>query len=513
MARRGKIRRSCVLLSALALAVQPMSQPFAQTADDSNLGSNPDLGPTDSVTSPPIIMPENADEDDLTIIINEEGQIINTSIGHGPEGGLRIENSGLMSFGSFGGITFGSGDTIITNNATGVITSPGLGETGTGNRGTTIFGASTIDDSESIPLIDNFGRITGGGRSSSAAGLGATILIEGEANIINRSGALIGEAAQGNIAIILKEGVIHNQAGALINGFVLFNGEDGEDQVLANAGTISGGIEMTGTAFLYGDLMGGAHTGTIMTTGRAIDLQGPLGADFVNEGTVVSTNIAAMRVQVPNGFSIINRGRIEGTPGDGDGFAILFDTILNDNPLAGIGNSVVNEGDGTLIGGIRFDFFDVENGSGSLVNAGMITKGVLGDPISTSASAAEDAILFDSGVNLDNTGTIQAERDVLRAIFTEGTIDVDNDGVIEAGGTVISITDDAPERNSIVDLFNEENGVIRAGLAVVGTGRGGTGVADTDLRLVNHGEILSDLDGFRVDRSGRKCLDPQHRYD
>ena len=405
-------------------------------------------------------------------------------IRHLSQGQFRLNNKGTVA-GNDNAIRFASGDTEIVNEEGALISSLKWPITAPREfEGKTIYGYGSVDDNDTVPTIMNFGTIAGGL---------TTIQIDGAATIINENVITI-EDPDGRIgiaAIVIGTGLVKNSK--TIFGQVSFADGTRDDAILLNPGDIEDpdfrGVYFSGGGSLYGLEAGTAHNGTIKAYLDAVEF-GRLADHFENAGTIESVKGDGIVVLSPNGKTVRNSGTVVAK--DEGNYAINFEDSSIDD-IDGSGAHVVNLEGGILEGGIRFEHFNPEQGSGTVVNSGIIKRG---EGILDGITG--DAIRYDTGMTLHNTktGVIQAGRNVNDARFVAGVLDVTNEGLMEAGRGVISFPDSFRGSLAEARIKNTITGKMIGNFIGIGGIRGSAGQGN--LALDNAGLI----EGLRTNGVG-----------
>lgn len=313
-------------------------------------------------------------------------------------GGIRVAGAGTVTnkgtiSGNGQGVSFGAGGTV-TNDANAVIiggavaASIGIhisGGSGTVRNNGSISGPGSGPSGIGVEL-DAGGVITNGA-SGSIFGLGSGVVIGGSTGTIQNSGSI--SAAAFDAVDLLAGGTIANLAGGLIKGFSDYGVQiSGGAGTVTNQGTIDG---RPAAVFLAaGGTVSNGQTGLITANTIGISVAGGPGT-VTNAGSIAGL----VGIQLSSGGIVSNgvHGSISSVQ-TGIDISGAVGTVVNDGRVAsgsaggirlGAGGSVTNGGHGTISGGGSGSGIEIVSGSGTVVNAGLVS--------------GHHSVLFDAGTN------------------------------------------------------------------------------------------------------------------
>lgn len=229
-----------------------------------------------------------------------------------------------------------------------------------------VIGQTGTDYGQTTASIDNSGTISGTGTGANGYALLSTNSYAGFQSINNRAGGTIG-AISGAVGTLTNAGTINGGTRSAIdsggsygvvygsnwtnNGTITSNGTGAtlnnlRSITLSNGGTISNGG--TGAAIAGSSLSLVNQTGGRITTAGTTAIQGDLGLNLINSGTVVGDVVTPVSPFLLNSSTIDNAaGTITGSVRLGAG---------NDTLVVGYANGAIRTGiSGTIDGGAGTD--------------------------------------------------------------------------------------------------------------------------------------------------------------
>jgi hypothetical protein len=229
-----------------------------------------------------------------------------------------------------------------------------------------VIGQTGTDYGQTTASIDNSGTISGTGTGANGYALLSTNSYAGFQSINNRAGGTIG-AISGAVGTLTNAGTINGGTRSAIdsggsygvvygsnwtnNGTITSNGTGAtlnnlRSITLSNGGTISNGG--TGAAIAGSSLSLVNQTGGRITTAGTTAIQGDLGLNLINSGTVVGD------VVTPVSPFLLNTSTIDNTTGTITGSVRLG--AGNDTLVVGYANGAIRTGiSGTIDGGAGTD--------------------------------------------------------------------------------------------------------------------------------------------------------------
>ena len=432
-------------------------------------------------------------------------------------------NAGRITSTGFAGVEVDGNTGVFTNVAGGIITG---GETGLLVTGD-ITGAFT--NAGTITGTNSFGVRVEGGTAAFASMAGGTIsgavdgvFVGGDTGVFTNAGMITGGDDGVDVSGSIN-GTFTNMAGGEITGGFLGDGIFVGGSItgaFTNAGAITGGFFGDGVAVIgdtgaFINMVGGTITGGGDNFSDALDIEGNLDGDFINNGIMSvaggGTDSEALDILGSLTGNLINNGTMSVTGGGTESDAIDIDGSLDGDFMnTGIisAASSGNDSDGVEVGSIGGSFFNsgliMGTDSGVAIEAGTIAGGFTNTNI---IDGDTDQDGFGAGVEIVSAGGQAATFRNMAGGTIQGAIGFDSEDGDEAvtnAGMIVG-----REGTSIHLGAGTDSLTLTTGSTLDGTAFGGPGIdafAITGVVVEDDDILQFETFTFSGDSSGRSIL-------